>query len=94
MSLYEQFRPGSFGAVLGQKRAVSTLERLCGAGIGGKAVWISGASGVGKTTLARIVADTLADGFFVQEYDSADELLTSEITAIERQMCLYGGGKG
>lgn len=94
MSLYEQFRPKDFGAVLGQDRAVSTLQRLCGAGMGGRAVWISGASGVGKTTLARIVAGTIADDWFVQEYDSADELLTAELSAIERQMCLYGGGKG
>lgn len=94
MSLYEQFRPGSFGAVLGQDRAVSTLKRLCGAGIGGRAVWISGASGTGKTTLARIAAGTIADGFFMQEYDAADALLSAEIDSIERQMCLYGGGKG
>lgn len=93
-TLYEQYRPTDFGAVLGQKRAVDKLKRLCTAGIGGRALWISGASGIGKTTLARIVAGTIADDFFVQEYDSADALSTAELDSLERTMSLYGGGRG
>lgn len=94
MTLYEQYRPKTFGAVLGQGRAVSQLERLCAAGLGGRALWISGASGTGKTTLARIAAATIADDFFVQEYDSADQISGPEMTTIERTMCLYSMGKG
>ncbi|KKL70521.1 hypothetical protein LCGC14_2104080 [marine sediment metagenome] len=94
MSLYEQYRPDTFGAVLGQDKAVSQIERLCAAGLGGRALWISGASGTGKTTLARIAAGTIADDFFVQEYDSADQLSGPEFDSIERTMCLYGMGKG
>ncbi len=92
MTLYEQYRPTEFGAVLGQSRAVDKLKRLCSAGIGGRALWISGASGTGKTTLARIVAGTIADDWFVQEYDSADALSTAELDSLERTMSLYGGG--
>ncbi len=61
MKLFEQHRPKTLDAVLGQGKAVKTIERLLERGIGGRALWISGASGTGKTTLARIIADHIAD---------------------------------
>lgn len=92
ISLYEQYRPGSLDAVLGQNKAVAQVKRLCDAGIGGRALWISGASGTGKTTLARIAAGTIADDWYVQEYDSADQLTTAVMDEIERTMHLYAMG--
>ena len=91
MKLFEQYRPQSFDQVLGQTKAVSQITRLCNIGIGGRALWISGASGTGKTTLARIVAATIADDFNVIEYDSADKITTAELDSIERSMCLWMG---
>ena len=76
-TLYEQHRPKKLSAVLGQPKAVSTIQRLIERGIGGRALWISGASGTGKTTLARIVAGNIADDFYTTEYDSADQLTVS-----------------
>ncbi len=74
MRLYEKYRPSTLGDVLGQDRAVTRIGRMLDTGIGGRAFWLSGASGTGKTTLGRIIAGSIADEFFVTEYDSADDL--------------------
>lgn len=69
--LYETHRPKDWPAVIGQDKTVHRLERLETAGkLGGKAYWISGQSGTGKTTIARIIAGKLADGFNVYETDA------------------------
>ncbi len=56
MRLYEKYRPTALGDVLGQDRAVTRIGRMLDTGIGGRAFWLSGASGTGKTTLGRIIA--------------------------------------
>ncbi|MHC4622205.1 MAG: hypothetical protein ACYTEQ_31100, partial [Planctomycetota bacterium] len=94
MSIYEKYRPHTFDDVLGQDKAVRQLQRVIESGWGERAYWISGASGTGKTTLARIVAGLGADEMFVREYDSADQLTASELTEIERTMYLSAWGKG
>lgn len=94
MQLYEQHRPKTLADVLGQSKAVSTIQRLIERGMGGRALWISGASGTGKTTLARIVADSIADTDYVIEYDSADMLTVSEIDKLEKDMHYFAPGKG
>ena len=94
MQLYEQHRPKRLDDVLGQPKAVSTIQRLIARGLGGRALWISGASGTGKTTLARIVAASIADSFYVQEYDSADMLTVSEIDKLAKDMSYFAPGKG
>jgi len=68
MQLYEKYRPKKLGGVLGQSKAVKKIERLLERGWGGRAYWISGASGTGKTTLARIIAAHGADDWFIDEY--------------------------
>lgn len=94
MKLFEAHRPKTLDAVLGQDKAVKSIRRLMDRGIGGQALWISGASGVGKTTLARIAASSIADDLYVQEYDSADQLTVSALDKIEDSMSLYAFGKG
>ena len=42
MKLFEQYRPKALDDVLGQPKAVKTIERLIERGIGGRALWISG----------------------------------------------------
>jgi len=63
-------------------------------GWGGRAWWISGASGTGKTTIARIIAHYGADDFYITEYDSADAMTTSEVDRLEQDMCYLAPGKG
>ncbi len=94
MLLYELHRPQNLDQILGQSKAVDQVKRLCKAGIGGRAIWLSGPSGTGKTTLARIIAATIADDMGIVEYDSADCLTTAELDSIERTMPLYAFGKG
>lgn len=93
-TLYEKYRPSTLDQVIGQAKAVKTIRKLLEHGIGGRALWLSGASGIGKTTLGRIAAHSIADDFYITEYDSADQLSASEIDRLEQSMYLYGGGQG
>ena len=94
MQLYEKHRPKTLDDVLGQNRAVEQVKHLLCRAWGGRAYWISGASGTGKTTIGRIIAAQGADEFYVQEFDSADQLSVSEIDKIERDMRFFAPGKG
>ncbi len=94
MLLYEKYRPRSFQEVLGQEKAVKTLERLLERSWGGQAFWLSGPSGTGKTTIARIIAETGADELCIREFDSADKLDAAALEDIDREMSMYGWGKG
>ena len=62
MQLHEQFRPQSWSDVVGQSKALARIERLRKRGLGGRAYWIAGQSGTGKTTIAKLLAAELADG--------------------------------
>ncbi len=93
-TLYEKYRPKTLDDVLGQTKSVKAISRLIQNGAGGRCFWISGASGTGKTTLARIIADHIADEFYIQEFDSADGLSVSAIDKIERDMHYFAPGKG
>ncbi len=94
MTLYEKYRPKALEGVLGQDKATQKVQLLLERGWGGRAWWISGPSGTGKTTIARIIANYGADEFYVSEYDSADTVNASEIDRIERDMCHFAPGKG
>ena len=78
MQLYEKYRPHTFDGVLGQDKAIGQIRRLTDRQWGGQAFWVSGASGTGKTTLARIIAEMGADEFCITEFDSADALTVAE----------------
>lgn len=92
--LYEKYRPHCLDEVLGQDKAVKKIRLLLQRGWGGRAWWLCGASGTGKTTLARIIADHGADDFYVTEYDSADALTVAAIDAMETDMRYLAPGKG
>ncbi len=94
MQLYEKHRPKTLDDVLGQSKAVEQVKRLLCRGAGGRCFWISGASGTGKTTIARIIADSIANEFYVQEFDSADQLSVSVIDKVEQDMHYFAPGKG
>jgi DNA polymerase-3 subunit gamma/tau len=94
MRLYEKHRPKTLEEVVGQEDAKRQIECSLRSGWGGKAYWISGASGTGKTTMAKIIASYGADGMFVEEYDSADCVTSEALSQIEQSMCFYGGRRG
>lgn len=83
MQLYDKVRPKTLDGVVGQDKAVAQCRRIIQMGVGGRAVWFSGPTGMGKTTMAKILAASLP-GARVVEYKSAVELTASEIDSIEQ----------
>ena len=91
MQLTERYRPQTWDEVVGQDKAVARLRALARRGLGGRAYWLSGQSGTGKTTLARLIAAELAEPWNVTESDAA-ELTADELRAVERGLCYRGIG--
>ena len=91
--LTEKFRPTSWTEVVGQDKALAKCKLLIGRGLGGRAVWLSGQSGTGKTTIARLLAAEIADDDFITEVDAAG-LTVAQLTDIEREMHFRAWGKG
>ena len=74
--LYQTYRPTKWTEFVGNPKAVKVVRRIISApSFDRGAFWIdaSGAnnSGVGKTTLARLIAGELSDDFFTTEYQGA-----------------------
>lgn len=92
-ALFEQYRPKKWDDIVGQERAVATMQRLMARGLGGRAVWLSGPSGSGKTSIGRLAASEVADPFFVEELDASD-LTPARLREIETQSQTFGWGKG
>lgn len=91
MMLTETYRPHTWSAVVGQNKALRQIEILRKRGLAGRAYWITGQSGTGKTTIARLLAAEVADPFCTVEID-ASELTAATIADIERSCRLYGFG--
>lgn len=89
--LYEKVRPTLLSEIVAQDKAVQQIQTVLKNGWGGRAFWISGASGTGKTTLARIIARVGAEDFFITEYDSGDCVGVEEIDDITQAMYLGAG---
>lgn len=90
-SLFEQYRPRQWSEVVGQDKALAKIDVLRRRGLSGRAYWISGASGTGKSTIARLLAAEVASEHFVQELDAAN-LTPARLSDLESEMCQYGWG--
>lgn len=84
MKLSEKYRPASFDQVIGQEKAVSTIQKTLEYGFSSH-FWIEGNSGQGKTTLARIIADNNCKPDNVQEFVKTN-FTFSDITAIQERI--------
>ncbi len=91
MPLHEQYRPTTWSDVVGQDKAVRTIHTLAKRGLSGRAFWLTGQSGTGKTTLARLIAAEVANPFCTVEIDAGD-LTSARLRALERSMHMYGMG--
>jgi DNA polymerase III subunit gamma/tau len=88
--LAEKYRPSNWQDVIGQKRIVSTLLAKRDAGrLAGNAYWLSGSSGTGKTTIARLIALELASEWDTEEVD-ATTLTVSKLDQLEGFLRLRG----
>src|SRR6516162_10204948 len=95
MELYKKYRPTCFNDVIGQDAAVLTLTKLIRAKKVPHALILSGPSGVGKTTIARILQKVLdcADWSF-EEINAADTRGIDTVRAVRQSMSLAPiGGK-
>ena len=93
-ALFEAYRPRTLADVVGQTAAVKQVRAVLSRGWGGCAWWITGPSGTGKTTLARIIAAEGADEIAVEELD-AQRLTPAkvrEIVLTYASRCLFGKG--
>lgn len=89
--LTEKYRPRRFDEVVAQDKAIARIKAVGKNGLGGRAFWITGSSGTGKTTIARLIAAEVADPFCTVEID-AGELNMPTLRDIERTQRLYGFG--
>ncbi|MEZ6051264.1 MAG: adenylyl-sulfate kinase [Planctomycetaceae bacterium] len=93
MQLHEQYRPTIWADVIGQEKALARIERLRPRGLGGRSFWITGQSGTGKSTIARLLASELADAGNVLEID-AGRCTVGMVHEIDRSMrCLAIGDR-
>lgn len=93
VQLTEKYRPRELGDIIGQSKVVERVRRLSSRGLGGRAYWISGGSGTGKTTLGRIIAGMVADDYSITEID-AGSLTVSALADIEREFAVRPMGRG
>ena len=70
MQLYLQYRPQTWDQVIGQEKAIAKIDRLRQRGLSGRAFWITGQSGIGKTTIGHLIAAEIADPGNVVEIDA------------------------
>ena len=93
MQLHEAYRPSSWSEVVGQDKALAKLARLRNRGLAGRAYWISGQSGTGKTTIARLVAAEVADEWATEELDGS-KMTTAKVDDFEGRLAYRPLGKG
>jgi len=94
-NLLEQLRPRTLSDVAGYADIVGRLESLHEAiGFCGQAFFITGKSGCGKTTIARIIASMVSDPNCIDEIDAQDVTLDHLRNYEERcaHSCLFGDG--
>lgn len=91
--LAEQYRPRTWADVVGQDKAVARLRALAArSGLAGRAFFLSGQSGTGKTTIARLIAAEVASEWDTEELD-AGALTVASLRDIERGLAVRGMGE-
>ena len=93
MNLADKYRPTTWADVVGQDKIVTRLRSLANrSALAGRAYWLSGQSGTGKTTIARLIAAEVADPFLIEEVDAA-ALTVADLQRLEAEMQLCGWGE-
>src|SRR5581483_9941544 len=72
MQLTEQYRPREWSDVVGQDKVIAKIRALAKRGLAGRAYWLSGQSGTGKTTIARLIAADVASPLAIHEENARD----------------------
>lgn len=90
-SLADSLRPSTWSEVIGQDAVLARIDLLRYRGLGGRAYFLTGASGTGKSTIARLLAGEVADPFNIETVDAGD-LTPARIAELERVSQVYGMG--
>ncbi len=88
MRLDEKYRPTKLVDVIGQDKTTKRIELLQSRSWGGRAYWLAGASGTGKTSIARIIAHMGADDLYITE-TVGRQLSPSIITDIKNNWAYF-----
>ena len=93
-TLAEKYRPARWEDVVGQEKVIRRIQAMMARGpMSGRSYYIEGKSGVGKTTIARLLAAEVADPMNINELD-AGALNVTTLRQIEDDAQTYGmGGK-
>lgn len=92
-SLYEQFRPRTWDELVGQDKLIAKIAVLRRRGLVGRVFWVTGDSGTGKSTAARLIASEIADDYAVVEIDAQDVGM-DRVREFERMCQFKPLGKG
>src|SRR3990167_6293646 len=93
-ALIDKYRPAHWGEVRFQDKAIIVLGRIAAEGrFDQRAYWLVGPTGVGKTTIARLIAGEVSDEWGTREMDAAD-LTPAEIAQAEEDSWYTSIGKG
>ncbi len=82
MQLHEQYRPASWSDLIGLDAITRKIDTLRKRGLSGRTYWITGASGTGKTTVARILAAEVADDYAITEFDTPRQVSSADLERI------------
>ena len=93
MQLCEQHRPSQWSDVIGQDKIIRRIDALRRRGLGGRAYWLSGQSGTGKTTIAYLIANEVASDWNQEEIDGS-KLTSVRLDEIEERFRYMPLGKG
>ena len=95
MKITETYRPRTLSEVAAQKTAISQIENsIARNGLAGSSWWFSGATGTGKTSIARIIAEEFTQtDFTIMELVGRD-VSVDDIREYERRMAYSPMGKG
>ena len=83
-SLFERYRPRTWSDVVAQDKLVAKVNALRPRGLGGRAYWIAGPSGAGKTTCGRLIAKEVAAEHAIIELD-ASEVTPADVREWQKQ---------
>ena len=88
--LTERYRPTTWADVAGQEKIVAKIMALAKRGaLTGRAYFLSGQSGTGKTTIARLLASEVVSDWDVEEVD-AQGLTVAALRSLESSLSLRG----
>ncbi len=93
MQLCEENRPRTWAEVIGQDKIARRIDTLRRRGLGGRAYWLSGQTGTGKTTIAYLIAYEVASDWNQEEFDGS-KLSSTRLDDIEERFRYRPLGKG